>query len=271
MTKLSVHLRSAFFLRNLAILVPLSFLAGHLIVGHDRDETFGELLATPGYLLSVGCSATIALWLLVCIYMASYKLNQKYGGNGLNRYWLCGQLLYGVLGVIIVELILATILFKLMGYWILDTAYFKKLFGPIVMFVLLVNLGYIVFYLNRRSIVKIRYKFLDNKVKDREGGNLSNLRRPAFFYSDNRVVKCVDFAYNVSFWRKSLTRTMVQLDRRDYFRGSRDWIIHRSIIISVEHLNGNRLCVNCRLENDFQLEVSRRNVAAFKEWFGTDR
>lgn len=263
---LFTHLRTRFFWSNLLLLVPLAICSAHLIVTHDRTETLSEFFRMPAYFRSIAYSGVIALLLLLAVYGVSFEMNRRHGGSRMNRRWLGGQFLYGVLGVVLLELFAATLLFHLHGFWILDTAYFKKLFGPIALFIFSANLCYMVYYLSRRSAVKVRYQFLDNKVATEEDRVVVKLSEPAIFYIKNGDVWCVDFEGGSMMLHTSLTANMELLSERDYFRGARDWIVHRRAIGSVVHVSGNRLKLRCSIGDGFDLEVSRRNVGRFKEW-----
>ncbi|MGE6218930.1 LytTR family transcriptional regulator DNA-binding domain-containing protein [Nubsella zeaxanthinifaciens] len=260
------HIRSRFFLRNLLLLLVTAILAGHFIVTHDRDESLGELLNMPAYYRSVAYSGGIALLLLLSIYGVSMRMYRKHSGRGLTASWIREQALYGVLGVVILELFAATLLFYAMGFWIMDTAYFKKLFGPIVMFILLVNLCYLLFYQNQRPVVKIRYQFLDNRVDVRKKMTPVVVDQPALLYVENGNTWCIDFSRRRSIWTQSLNESQQRFGGEDYFRGARNWLIHRDAIVSVAQISGKRLSVTCDLQGEFKLVVSRRSVAAFKLW-----
>jgi len=260
-------MHSTFFLWNLLVIFIVSLIAGHLIVTHDRDETLAEFFRMPAYFWSVGYSGFIAMVLLFCIYGVSYRRYTKYGGKGLTRALIREQLKYGVVMVIMIEFVAATLLFYIMGHWILDTAYFKKLFGPIVLFILFANVCYVLFFLNRAPLVKVRYQFLDNKVRKSDADDVEKLDGPAMLYVEEGKIWSTNFKGEKSRWPlPTLKKSWERLGKKHYFRVGRDWIVHRNIVISVEVLPGKRLCITCELNGKFELEVSRRCVAQFKKW-----
>lgn len=266
MERLLAHLRSRFFLVNFLILFILAILAGHWVVTHNHEGWFFDFIKRPGYFPSVGYSGLIALILLLTIYGVSYRMYKRYGGAGLTGAWITGQLKYGVGMVILIELVLATLLFYIMGYQILETSYFRKLFRPIVLFIFAVNLGYILYFRNRET-TKVRYKFLDaHQHVANQDDDVDSEVAIALWYMEEGEVLCVSFDGRPDGRKSSLTTLMKELDSKIYFRGSRDWIIHRDMISSAKPISGYRLKITCKFGNYTPI-VSRRNVARFKLWF----
>lgn len=266
MERLLAHLRSRFFLVNFLILFVLSILAGHWVVTHNHEGWFLDFIKRPGYFPSVGYSSLIALILLLTIYGVSYRMFECYGGAGLSRAWIAGQLKYGIGVVILVELVLAALLFHIMGYQILETSYFRKLFRPIVLFIFAVNLAYILYFRNRET-TKVRYKFLDgHQHAAMEEGDVDREVTVALWYMEDGEVLCVSFDGRPDGRKCSLSTVMEELDPKIYFRGARDWIVHRDMISGVKSLSGYRLQIFCKF-GDHRVIVSRRNVARFKLWF----
>jgi len=272
MKKTLSHITSPLFLWNLLIQVVISLVAGHLIVTHGRRESFAELLCYPGYFTSVIYSGSIALLLLLCIYAASYRMYVRYGGEDKNKKWIIGQLRWGVVGVLFIEILAATTLFWVKGHWILDTAYFKKLFLPILLFILLANAVYMIFFmLIREPLVQIKYQFLDNDVHPEPGKALLLAIEPAIIFVQDEKTWSVDFYGKRSRWQLStLDTTVEKLDPEKYFRGNRNWIVHRQIVVRVVMLSGRRLKATCRISQEFDLVVSRRCAVKFKEWIAPD-
>lgn len=260
------HIFSRFFLWNFLVILLFSLIAGHLVVTHGRDYEFWVLVKRQGYRLSVLYSGSIALVLLLCIYGISFRLYGRYGGQGLTRPWLLAQLGYGGLGVVGIELLAATLLFWSQGLWIGDTAYFDKLFNPIVLSIFFCNVCYLLFFSNRTVGVTVRYKLLDNTVRE-PLVEVSEKTLPAIIYMEKGKIFCVDFDGVRTDWHlPTLKKSWKELGLQDYFRGDRYWIVHRALIVDMSVLPGKRLIITCHLARDFTLEVSRRNVANFKRW-----
>jgi len=99
-----------------------------------------------------------------------------------------------------------------------------------------------------------------------EEGDLDGESGVALWYMEDGEVLCVDFNGKPDGRKCSLSTVMEELDPKAYFRGSRDWIVHRDMISSVKSLSGYRLQVFCKF-GEYRLIVSRRNVARFKLWF----
>jgi hypothetical protein len=264
MNRLLTHVSSRFFLANLAIIMVVSLMAGHFVVTHNHRGHFFQFIQRPGYFYSVTFSAIIALILLLVIYGVSYHLFTRYGGGALNRDWVLGQMGYGVLLVIVLELAFATLLFRIMGRRILESAYFDKLFQPIVLFIIAANLCYLLYFRNREP-AKVRYKFISGEIATAEGEESTTVDTPMFWYINEGDVLQVDVEGQVEVRDSSLTLLMEELDPSVYFRGARDWIIHREMIRLVTPHRGNRLKICCKV-NEHHLVVSRRNATKFKVW-----
>ncbi len=269
MKRLLAHLRSRFFLINLAIIMVVSLIAGHFVVTHNHPGTFIQFVRRPGYFPSVAYSASIALILLLVVYAVSFRLYLKYGGGSLSSTWLSRQLFYGVILVIVLELVLASVLFYIMGKNILDSTYFDKLFNPIVLFIITANLCYLLFFRNY-ELVKVRYKFIPSEPSSHAAGNQWTEAIPSFWYTEQGDVLQVDVAGNVEVRASTLTVIMKTLDPAVYYRGSRYWIVHRDMIRAVRPHQGNRLKICCKA-NEHHLVVPRRNTAKFKAWLDQRR
>lgn len=277
--RILLHLSSVFFRWNMLIIVCVSLGAGFIIVTHGRPEKFSALIRIPGLLSSTLYSSVIAFVLLLMVYVVSFTGNAKFAGRGMNARWFRFQFSYGVLLTLLVELVLATILFALNGFWILDTAFFDKLFLPVVLFILLANVCYLLYFIQQvRTEVEvpifvpvevetIRYQPVPLVVAQQVdvAAELTD-QEPALFYIYQGEVWIKDFTGKRSIWLKSLEKTMSCLDSRVYFKGSRNWIVHRKAITAIEPLSGRRIELQCLFKVRIKLVVSRRNAHDFKEW-----
>ncbi len=272
MRRLFSHLNSAFFLWNLSIMVLASMAAGFFIVTHGREEKLLELWHHPGLFSSTAYSAVIAFLLLLMVYVVSFTGNARYAGGDANGRWLLFQLVYGVFLALGLGFILAALLFWAHGYWIMDTAYFDKILLPTVLFVLLANACYLLFFMQRVrrevEVPMVRYVpvplVMPEKTDEVEAAERAG--EPALFYIHNGEVWKKNFRGDRELWPKSLNRTMAALDPELYFKCSRQWIVHRKAIGSIHHLSGRRIKVCCVFKVRVVLVVSRRNVQEFKEW-----
>ena len=270
--RIFLHLRSVFFFRNLCILLVVAAVAGFVIVTHGREEKWYQYFAIPGIFSSALYSGIIAFILLLVVYVVSFIANVKYAGRDRNGQWLVFQLVYGVLLTIVVELVLATLLFWVMGFWIFDTAFFDKIFLVVVMFILLANLCYMLFYMQRVryevTVETVRYQPipLSPLEMDSDEPRVEPTDQPALFYIRNGEAWRKSFQGKRSIWLKSLDSTMSQLDPQLYFKCARNWIVHRNAIASIRMISSRRIEVKCSFKVAINLIVSRRNAQKFKEW-----
>lgn len=264
--RLILHFRTNFFRWNLLIMVSLSPIAGHVIVTHGHKFNLAQWLKMPGYYFSIASSGLIALLLMFSIYLVSWELNRRFRENEQLRKWLAYQLCIGIGGVLILELLLATLLFLSQGYWILDTAFFRKLFVPIVMFIFVVNLCYMLFYAIRYPFKRHRVRYLPT-IQEREITD-DELEMPGLVFIDDVGIWALGVDGEKKPWLESLDATEKRFGNGVCFRGQRHWLVFGHAI--AEHIRpaGRRTVIlRLRMEPPFALETSRRSTPSFKRWF----
>ena len=278
--RILLHLRSAFFLWNLLILILVSWLGGFLVVTHGHPEKFFQLFSKPGLFSSVNYSASIAFVLLLMIYVVSFIGNVKYAGVGRNGKWFLFQMTYGVLLTVIFEILFATLLFWYKGHWILNTAFFDKIFVLAVSFICIANLAYLLFFIQRVKIepeIKrvevptIRYQPMPLVVPvDTVDNVMVSGDEAALFYIRNGEIWKKDFEGKRGIWLMSLDATMKELDHEMYFKCARNWIVNRHAVAEVIPISSRRLLIRCHFQVRIELVVSQRNAQDFKDWFYGD-
>lgn len=263
------HFRSPFFLWNLLISIVVAPVAGHLIVTHGRDEEFKELLNMPGYVRSVVFSGIITFILFWFVYGVSFSANVKFARFGLSAKWLGYQLVYGVGVTLGLELVLATVLYGLMGFWILETAFFDKIFLPVVLFVLLLNACYLLYYSQKIKIVVVISPEPEVEVvapvAENDAGESEGERSALLYISEKRLWQ-MDMEGKTTFWFKSLDASMEEFGTKDYFRCDRNWMVHRGAIVDVKDIAG-RIRVEYRVPVPKHLKISRRNLQLILQWY----
>lgn len=271
------HFRSRFFIWNISISFGVSMLAGFFVVTHGHPKPYSVLLFMPGLFASSVYSGIIAFILLFAVYLVSFIGNAKYAGKQQNGRWFIFQLFYGVVLMILLELVLATILFWMMGHWILDTAFFDKIFLLAFMFIAMANLFYLLFFMQRVkvdpeveyvAVETVRYQSVPTIVAPAVEASSEEIGlQAALFYIHNGEIWKKDFDGEPKIWLTPLSKTMNDLDPKQYFKCSRNWIVHRNAIAQVIPIEGRRLKVICRFQLKIPFIVSRRNAQDFKDWF----
>lgn len=270
LNRIIVHIRSRFFLSNFGLLLTVAVLTGHFVVMHGTKDKFLDLISESYYYLSVAYSAAITMTLLAMIYSVSYLLDKKYKGLGLTRQWMFYQLLYGVLLVLAVELLLAGILFYWQGFLIWETAFFRIFFGPIVLFVLLVNLAYLIFFLQRNPRVEHVVRYLVPRRNGVELKLLADEQVPAVLYLDEWGTWAFDFNGEKADWDHSLDASGEFIQIGQYFRGQRHWLVHRKAISAVEPQANRTVRLSLMMDFPHELIVSRRRSKEFKAWLDSE-
>lgn len=265
--KVFSHLCSKFFLRVFLISFLIALLAGHFIVTHGRRETLSELLAMPSYYYSVIYSALIALILQLAIYTVSYKLSLKYNGKGLTFSWGIRQFFFGFVMVLLLELFLAAALFALHGLWLPETAFFRKLFGDIVLFVLVINLGHIIYFMHLNPIVKHTVRLVVQKKTESEPILPDEMEAPALILKCEEGLFAYDFHGNKTGWVEPINASLKRLGQNDYYSGQRHWMVHRLAILELENISVKRILLKLNIQVPCEIIVSRRRSPEFKVWY----
>lgn len=265
------HFSSRNFWRNLSLSMAAALAAGHLVVSHDQRYSLPELLSMPRYYYSVALNGAAALLLIEFVHMVSRRLYRRFRAQGLGLRWLAMQALLGLGLTVVLELVMATLLFHYHGHWITETIFFRKLFVPITMFILIINLFFIVYYLYREPAVttQVRYK-LARPLQSGPCAAEKVLGMPALLYVQQRCCWSVSFEGEKLRWPDPLDASEKRLAAADYFRGQRDWLLHRSAVVSVRQLSGRRLELRTSVAQFPLLVVSRRRAALFKQWWSGD-
>lgn len=261
------HTRTALFRWNFVIILFLSPFAGHFIVTHDRKFQTAWL-KSPDYYFSVAYSAIIAIILMLCIYGISFQMNKRYRDRGEIVSWLLCQLLYGVVVVVGLELVLATCLFWYKGYWILETAFFRKILGPVVMFILIVNMAYMLFYAIRAPLVRYKVRYLPSipkPVKKLEKVKKDEL--PGLIYRDAEGNWSLSLEGKRMPWLETIGAAQKRYGKKVCFRGQRHWLVFGKAIADFDLPTGKRqVIIHLKMEAPFVLETSRRTSPRFKKW-----
>lgn len=262
------HTKTALFRWNLAIIILLSPFAGHFIVTHGRRFELSQWLRRPDYYFSVGYSAFIAIILMLCIYGVSLRMNNLYRDRGKIVHWLAYQLLYGVVLIVGIELVLATGLFWYKGYWITETAFFRKIFGPVVMFIVIVNMVYMLFYSIRAPMVRYKVRYLPKLLEPVPDSNgLEDDGLPGLIYREGESNWALSIEGKRTPWLDTLDAAQEKFGHKVCFRGQRHWLVFGKAIADYDLPTGKRqVIVRLKMEAPFVLETSRRTSPGFKKW-----
>lgn len=268
LTALRLHVRSKHFLRNLCFSLLASVLAAHLVVTYNQRYSLLQMLAMRRYYHSLWVNALAALVLIEFVHAVSRRLYRRFSALGLGWRWMLLQLLLGVGVALLLEVLIASLFFYFDGKWILDTVFFAKLFGPIAMFIVILNLFFMLHYLYREPAVvtQVRYR-VASSLRSEQLGAEQVLGLPALLYVSDRSCWSIGFDGERLRWPDSLELSHGRLGEVDYFRGQRDWLVHRAAITGVRQLAGKRLQLQTSVDFPFVLVVSRRRAPAFKQWW----
>lgn len=269
--RLLAHFRSPNFIRNLLISLLVSMIASHFVVTHGENYKWVDLLSDPWYWISLLYSGSICFVLIEYIYGVSRNLSRKFAGFGLTKQWIIAQFLNGVILTICIELVLSTLIFWLNGVWIMDSAFFDKLFVPICMFIVMVNLFLMVYFLQRDPLVslQVRYRVISNTQAKTEPNEMHDTQMPALIFVLNGQCWCLGFDSKETFWPNSLENKLATLPEDLYFQGQRNWAVHKDAIADFKNISGRRICLQIAFEYPFALEVARRRAPAFKRWLSS--
>lgn len=262
------HFSSPHFWRNLAFSSFVALIAGHLVVSHDKDYSLLELLGMRRYYYSLAINSLAALVLIEFVHMVSRRLYRRFKPEGLGRRWLLLQCTLGLGLTVLLELVIASTLFAYHGQWIWETSFYRNLFIPIVIFIVMLNCFFAAHYLHIDPKVKtvVRSHFFSPEAAPELSHEFKDQPKLIFI----RDEKCfyLSFQDREFLWQDSIEASEKSLPSSDYFRGRREWMVHRLGIIGVVNLKGKRLQVILSGNSGFELIISRRRSPAFKRWWG---
>lgn len=115
--------------------------------------------------------------------------------------------------------------------------------------------------------------FTERKTKDRFlvrlGNHIHSIRTDqiSLFYADGRTVYLITNEKRKFILDYKLERLVDVLNRADFFRVNRTFIINISDIKDVLLYSNSRLKISSDVFNEKDIIVSREKVAAFKQWF----
>lgn len=89
----------------------------------------------------------------------------------------------------------------------------------------------------------------------------------AYFYTAGEKVIAVNFEGKPFPVDRSLDHLGTMLDKDNFFRANRQFIISRDSINDISLWFGSRLCVNLKVEAPEKVIISKARVSDFKRWF----
>ena len=241
--------------------VLISLLAAHFIVVQSATETISVLFTKGYYYYSVCSSSIIALFLVEFIYFVTKKLNGRHKNDILTNERIIAQFVSGFLTTSLFAFLLAMLLYWLNGENIFSSGYFTKLYALILLFILCVNVVYLLFYY--RHEIKTRYYL----VKP-EPGELADKDStlPAIIFHEDRICFTIDFKGVKTIWPMTIEQSKLKLDEKLYFQINRQSIIHRAAIRSIKPFNVKHIKIEPSIFCPIELITSRRMTVLFKAW-----
>ena len=92
------------------------------------------------------------------------------------------------------------------------------------------------------------------------------VRTIAYIYTEEKVVRAVDFEGRETLIAQTLDELHSQLDPRQFYRANRQYIVARDAVRDVSIWFNGRLSVNLSVKTPERILVSRTNAREFKEW-----
>jgi len=249
------------------IRLALALVAAHFIVIHSALDNWWELLKHDFYYLSLLYSAAIAFALIEYVYRITCLLQKKESTTILTSKRLKKQFYYGFLLAGLLAFFLAAVLFAWKGQNIFDTGYFRKLYVFILLFLLAINLLYLLFYYHGQS-VKRAYRLVlpDQAALVSLRAKAMKEKSFALVYCENKSYFMIDFEGHRTLWPFTLEETMAQCTDGHYFQISRSEIVHRAAILSIKRDRDKSASVELVIPFKRKLYTSRRKTVAFIDW-----
>jgi len=275
MTKLE-SLNRYNWLWQIVLFLLLPLLSAHIMVVKGERYSLVEFLQMPEYYIALSASFIIAACLLLSVIGISRLLDKRLPWKEAQWTRLCWQVLLGVLGISILAYGLAAVYFRFRGISIEDTDYLSHDFLPVIEFIMLINFFYFARFAYLSFLIPL-WRRVERSYDQTSVASRRHFRWKQKNLSANKVVLYnLEGQHVFSFTRKgdrnieegSLKRIQEGLDEKEYFRVNKRTIIHRSLVLFVDKVNGSRLL---RLSLDHpELDttlVSQARVKDFKVWF----
>lgn len=161
-------------IQHQCLILFLSLAVGHLVVMNNASQTLRLLLHSGYYYFSVCASAAIAYALINYVYVITKKIDREDGMVVITASRITKQVCLGLGGGILLEILLAGILYFTQGQNIFTNGFFHKLFAAIMLFIILVNVCYCFyfFYVRQKEVAnqvvivetvktEVRYKIIE--------------------------------------------------------------------------------------------------------------
>ena len=88
----------------------------------------------------------------------------------------------------------------------------------------------------------------------------------AYVYIENKITYVVDKDANKRVANKSLELLLKELERKDFFRVNRQFIVAENAIKKIIKIGNNKLKIETNPESEKVITIGKNKVAAFKKW-----
>lgn len=247
---------------------------------HGTKFDIYRAITSPGFYLAWGVSILITLLLVEFVHCITNRLDVNYGWRSKSKERIVAQFLFGLFLPAVADLLIISIYFGLQGQNIFDNRYFYIDYPVVLLFLVLLNLYYIIRYLlltNERMVEKELNKALAQikdeqncRRKDERQRELNRILRfiidsneytPVitdilYIYRDEKRVVIVDNSGEEFPGNTTLSNL------KEFLHGTHFVRINRSIILNLDTVESYK---KGEKRNTLVFKFSKQYTALFKE------
>jgi hypothetical protein len=252
-------------------LLPLP--AAHYSLAINEPEPFLEFIQLPNYPLLLFQAWLLVFILVNIIYYTTSYLDRKFPWHKVKVKRLVLQVGIGVVFPSFLSLFLAFAFFKINGVDIFETNYLKLERWFSILFILIVNCYYIIYYfvsllagLKKKEKTVAKAKI--NDLVFSQGSRIVKLAEKdiAVFFHKNGFSFAHTFEGAQYLVEQPLSEIILAVNSFQFFRVSRSIIVNRDTISSFTPASSGRLHLFLNSMENKEVYVSQRNTKEFKSW-----
>lgn len=265
-------------LSGLFFSVPISLICTHVMLWLTTPGHFMKLLLEKEYLIRLIPKVTLTLLLIVLIKLITRYLDVKMPWDKKKWSRLFLQIFYGVMAVVLIDLIFSKLYLELKGIRISETRYFSFYLTPIFIYILVLNWWY-----NYESLMPSKKISVAQEPEPTEEELLKKAKLEGIqaYCLKKRIVliarsKKFPIAKNIDGecieWNNSLKNSMPALPETDFFSVGRSHIVHRSIIAELkEQPEIQKLAIKLKAPFNDEIDIPGSRHVDFRNWWEADQ
>jgi hypothetical protein len=258
---------------ELIFIIPFVLISAHVFVGFRQEENYLELFLKKGYWPAFGFTVLISSLTLIYV---KYMSRQIERATRLDKWGkLFAQVVFCVLGTVLLAFACSTLYFGLHGIHISDTVYFDSYLLPIVLFILLINLWYTNGWTTidwtsgqQKELAGDKLKTLHGEIVQQELAQYAEENDIILVSISNGAHFARNLAGEIVYWNYNIRESIKQLPANEYFKAGRSQIVHRKVIEQIEKdVVTHQLTLILKAPLSTRISIPTTYFEAFTNWW----